>query len=120
MISGGWHGVIDPTTGEVEAAQEHVDGNLAQAVAMYPSLAGAQVEQVSVDRPELISNDGVPIIDRVAGAENMIVATGWSGHGWAIAPAVARQLAAWLRTGERPGVLEPFRYDRFFFRRRPE
>ena len=114
MISGGWHGVLNPKTGQVEPAQDQVDGNLAQAVATYPCLSGAKVEEVSVERPELISQDGVPIIDTFAGAENMVVATGWCGHGWAIAPSTARHIANWLYTGNRPERLDAFRYSRFF------
>lgn len=117
MISGGWHGAVNPSTGKVEPAQDQVDGNLAQAVATYPCLDGVSVAEVSVERPELITQDGVPIIDTFDAAENMIVATGWCGHGWAIAPSTARHLANWLYTDVRPGILEPFRYSRFFSRK---
>ena len=96
------------------AIQDQVEGNLAQAIATYPCLEGTQVEEVSVERPELISQDGVPIIETFAGAENMVVATGWCGHGWAIAPSTARHIADWLYTGQRPDELNAFRYSRFF------
>ena len=114
MISGGWRGIFNPKTNRVEPNQAQVDGNLAQAVATYPCLSGVGVAEVSVERPELISQDGVPIIDRFAGAENMVVAAGWCGHGWAMAPAVAKHLASWLYTGSRPECLDAFRYARFF------
>ena len=114
MISGGWRGRLNQVTNQVEPVAAQVEGNLAEAVSVYPSLAGAGVAEVSVERPELICIDDVPIMDRFAGAENMVVATGWSGHGWALAPAVAKHLAAWLLTGERPARLQPFGYSRFF------
>lgn len=114
MISGGWRGIVNPKTGDVEPAQDQVDGNLAEAVATYPCLEGVNVAEVSVERPELISQDGVPIIDKFDGAENMILATGWCGHGWAMAPAMSKHLANWLYTSERPEILNPFRYSRFF------
>ena len=113
MVSGGWHGVLNPTTGRVEPVAEQVAGNLAQAAAVYPSLAGVEAQEVSVERAELITHDGIPIIDRFAAAQNLLLATGWCGHGWAIAPAVARHLAGWLLTERRPDVLAPFRYERF-------
>ncbi|MEM9778139.1 MAG: FAD-binding oxidoreductase, partial [Chloroflexota bacterium] len=116
MISGGWHGVLNSSTGKVEPADDQVQGNLAQAVATYPCLDGVQVAEVSVERPELVCQDGVPIIDTFDSAENMVVATGWCGHGWAIAPSTARHIANWMYTGERPERLEPFRYSRFFSR----
>ncbi|MEM7534243.1 MAG: FAD-binding oxidoreductase [Chloroflexota bacterium] len=113
MISGGWRGAVNPETGKVEPVQAQVEGNLAEAVAVYPSLAGVDVAEVSVERPEMIAYDGIPIIDTLAGAANMVVAVGWSGHGWAIAPAVARHVATWMLTGERAVILEPFQYTRF-------
>ena len=57
--------------------------------------------------------DGIPIIDYLPGADNMLVGVGWSGHGWAIAPVVARLLAGWALSGEQPGPLAPFGYGRF-------
>ncbi|NNM32821.1 MAG: FAD-dependent oxidoreductase, partial [Gemmatimonadetes bacterium] len=59
------------------------------------------------------SVDGIPVIDRLPEASNVIVATGWSGHGWAIAPAVAQLLAEWVTSGNRPGLLGPFCLGRF-------
>ena len=43
----------------------------------------------------------------------MLVGVGWSGHGWAIAPAIARLMAQWALGGERPPLLAPFAYGRF-------
>ena len=114
MISGGWRGRLNQVTNRVEPVEAQVQGNLAEAVATYPCLAGVGIAEVSVERPELICQDGVPIIDTFAGAENMVLATGWCGHGWALAPAVAKHLAAWLLTGLRPERLRPFAYSRFF------
>ncbi len=113
MISGGWHGVANPQTGVVEPHEDQVNGNVAQAVATYPTLEGVQVHEVSVERPELVAQDGIPIIDTFSGATNMVVATGWCGHGWAISPSTARHLSTWLLTGTRPEILAPFGYGRF-------
>jgi len=42
-----------------------------------------------------------------------LFATGWCGHGWAIAPVIADALGAWALTGERPMPLAPFSLARF-------
>jgi sarcosine oxidase subunit beta len=76
-------------------------------------LANISIAEAAADRPELICVDQIPIIDRLPGAHNMIVATGWSGHGWAIAPAVCRLLAEWAFTDERSSLLAPFSFGRF-------
>jgi sarcosine oxidase subunit beta len=113
MISGGWSGRWNPETDRGETRSDQVAGNLAEAVAVYPSLAGVRVQHAAADRLESQAVDEIPIIDKLPGATNLLVATGWSGHGWAIAPAVTRLLADWALTGERPDLLRPFGYDRF-------
>jgi sarcosine oxidase subunit beta len=55
--------------------------------------------------------DGIPIMDYLN--ENVIVATGFCGHGFALGPVVGRYLAEWAATGEKPAALEPFRRNRF-------
>lgn len=113
MVSGGWRGRWDARTGRGESIAEQVEGNRLEAVAVYPALADVPVDEVTTDRAEMISIDGIPIIDTLPGAENMLVGVGWSGHGWAIAPAVGKLMAEWLVSGERPGLLAPFAYERF-------
>ena len=91
---GGWHGRWDAQAqGAVIPAQ--VAGNLAEAAAVYPALAGVRLAESDASRPESVCVDGIPIIDRLPGAANLLVGTGWSGHGFAIALAVAKLLADW-------------------------
>ena len=114
MVSGGWRGRWDKATGQGEPITEQVEGNRQEAVAVYPALADLPVDEVSTDRAEMISVDGIPIIDTLPGAVNMLVGVGWSGHGWAIAPAVGMLMAQWVLSGERPRMLTAFGYGRFF------
>ena len=114
MISGGWRGQWNPTTGQGDTQQEQIQGNVAEAVAVYPCLQGIAVAEAAADRPETLAVDGIPIIDRVPDTSNAFFATGWSGHGWAIAPAVCQLLATWVATGYMPALLQPFVYSRFF------
>jgi sarcosine oxidase subunit beta len=114
MISGGWRGQWNPRTGQGETRPDQVEGNVAEAVAVYPCLEGVAVAEAVADRPETQTLDGIPIIDLVPGTSNAFFATGWSGHGWAIAPAVCQLLAAWVYTGTAPALLRPFAYSRFF------
>lgn len=113
MISGGWRGRWDAATGHGVPIAEQVEGNRQEALAVYPSLAGLAVAEVYTDRAEMVCIDGIPIIDYLPGADNMLVGVGWSGHGWAIAPAVAMLMAEWILDGERPPLLAPFAYGRF-------
>ena len=113
MVSGGWRGRWDETTGQGEPIAEQVEGNRLEAVAVYPALTDVPVDEVYTDRAEMVSVDGIPIIDYLPGAANMLVGVGWSGHGWAISPAVAKLMAEWVLSGERPGMLGAFAYGRF-------
>ena len=113
MVSGGWRGRWDKATGRGEPVAEQVEGNRREAAAVFPALADLPVDEVYTDRAEMVSIDGIPIIDYLPGADNLLVGLGWSGHGWAIAPAVARLLAGWALSGERPRLLAQFAYGRF-------
>ena len=55
--------------------------------------------------------DGIPVIDRVAG--NVFVATGHAMLGVTLGPATGAALAGYVKTGQRPDDLAPFRIDRF-------
>ena len=112
MITGGRLGREDPT-GRRVTDPEQVEANRADAAAMFPALADAPLTVATADRAEAASVDLVPVVDRVPGTTNALFATGWSGHGWAIAPAVAELLAAWVVEGRRPDLLAPFGLGRF-------
>jgi glycine/D-amino acid oxidase-like deaminating enzyme len=57
--------------------------------------------------------DVVPVIDRVEAVPGLVVATGFSGHGFGIGPGAGRVVAS-LVAGEDPGHdLRRFRFSRF-------
>ena len=113
MISGGYPGLWDPATETGTAIERFVEANLADAVAVYDSLTGVGIEVADADHLEAVAVDDIPVIDLVPGTDNAIYATAWSGHGWAIAPAVTKMLADWGMEGKRPKHLAPFSHTRF-------
>ncbi|MFG2469293.1 NAD(P)/FAD-dependent oxidoreductase [Streptomyces canus] len=56
--------------------------------------------------------DGLPVIDRLPGRENVFAATGHGMLGVTLGPATGHRLAEYIRTGRRPEVLAPFGFDR--------
>ena len=56
--------------------------------------------------------DGLPVIDRLPGRENVFAATGHGMLGVTLGPATGHRLAEYIRTGHRPEVLAPFGFDR--------
>ncbi|MEQ3553372.1 FAD-binding oxidoreductase [Pseudonocardia nematodicida] len=113
MVSGGWRGRRNPETGQGEPTEEGVRGNLRAAAEVFPALAGAEPLEAVANAPESCSADEIPIVDLVPGLANAWVGTGWTAHGFALAPAVAESLTSWVTTGTRPDDLAPFALSRF-------
>jgi sarcosine oxidase subunit beta len=113
MISGGWRGQWNAALERGETQPDQVEGNRAEAVAVYSALAEVPVAEAAADRLETVAIDGIPIIDQLPGFDNLFFACGWSGHGWAIAPAVNQLLAEWVYSGQPSDLLKPFSYRRF-------
>ncbi|WP_020499104.1 NAD(P)/FAD-dependent oxidoreductase [Sciscionella marina] len=113
MISGGWRGRWNPETRRGEPVQQNVERNLAEARTVFPALGDAIVEQVDTRSAETCSVDALPIVDVLPTVSNVLIGAGWSGHGFAIAPAVATLIADWLTGPTQPDTLLPLRYQRF-------
>ncbi len=113
MISGGHRGHYDLESHVGTALSAAIAANVAEAVATYPALAGIEIETADAGHLESVSLDQIPVIDQAPGCESLWFATGWCGHGWAIAPVVADLLARFVVEGNRPGLLAPFALSRF-------
>ncbi len=79
---------------------------------VFPMFRQAKVEQQWAGMID-VTPDAVPVISEVDGMPGLVIATGFSGHGFGIGPAAGR-LAAEIATG-RPTIVDPtpFRYSRF-------
>jgi glycine/D-amino acid oxidase-like deaminating enzyme len=89
-----------------------VDEAYAKVQALFPALAGVPVVQRWAGVIDT-TPDAIPVISTVGPAPGLVVATGFSGHGFGIAPGAGR-LAAELATGDAPCVdPTPFRWSRF-------
>jgi sarcosine oxidase subunit beta len=106
MISGGWLGRWNKEEDRAKPLPENIAGNMNDARAVFPALAGVESIRAYADRAESVGPGLLPIIDRLPGHENIVVGAGWTGHGFALAPAVNRLLAGWLLGGERPSEFE--------------
>jgi len=113
MISGGWRGLWDESLCKGKIIQSSVDENMGEAICLYPALKNAIVALVDCNHLESMSIDNVPIIDKIPGTSNAFFATGWSGHGWAIAPSIIQLLVEWEFSGKKPVLLQPFGLERF-------
>jgi sarcosine oxidase subunit beta len=109
MLGGRWH--AEPEQGRIAARP--VDALIARqwsgAVAILPAMARLRLAQAWAG-PEAQSIDGMPFIGR-APIAGLYVATGFSGHGFQISPAVGAAVARDVAEGGEP-LLAPFRLAR--------
>lgn len=112
QLSGGWRGRFDPDTGRAEPVEANVRGNIAQLEALLPAAGELTRVSVHVASPETATVDQIPFVDAVPGAEGFYLATGWTGHGWALLPAASRDIAHLLLHGSVPPALAPFSLSR--------
>lgn len=57
--------------------------------------------------------DALPVLDRPAGHDGLVIATGFSGHGFGLGPAVGRHVASLACGDAAASILAPLRFDRF-------
>lgn len=101
------HRTLDPAPMTVQ-----LDGARQKMEDVFPVLKGVPVLQRWAGYIDA-TPDAVPVISPVKSLPGLVIATGFSGHGFGIGPA-AGQLAANLATGAAPIVdPAPFRYERF-------
>ena len=93
LIGGGWPArVPDESVNRWEVLDESVRGSLEVARAVYPPLATRRVAR-SWAGIEAFAPDDLPVLGPVPGVEGLLVAAGFSGHGFALVPVVGDVLA---------------------------
>ena len=104
LIGGGWPArVPDESVNRWEVLDDSVRGSLKVARAVYPPLASRTVAR-SWAGIEAFTPDEIPLLGRVRGLDGLLVAAGFSGHGFALVPAVG-DIVARLALG-----LDPLRH----------
>lgn len=78
----------------------------------FPILEDAKIVRTWAGWMDLCA-DKVPVISKVEEVPGLVLACGFSGHGFGIAPAVGEQLARLIVDGSTDVDLTPLRYDRF-------
>jgi glycine/D-amino acid oxidase-like deaminating enzyme len=105
--------VLDP-----EPWKAQLDRTYAALQAAFPAFRCAPIVQQWAGVIDA-TPDAIPVISSVRSHPGLIVATGFSGHGFGIGPGAGR-LVAELATGATPIVdPKPFRYERFIDGTRP-
>lgn len=105
--------ILDP-----EPRRDFAEAALQRIAGLFPAFAQARVAQVWAGLID-VTPDAVPVISPVDPLPGFFLATGFSGHGFGIAPGAGR-LVADLVLGSAPVVdPHPFRFSRFSDGSRP-
>jgi len=114
MLGGGWPGVPSADRRSYTMEQSSIEGGWATAAGLIPAVGEQRLARKWCGL-EAQSFDGIPFIGPIRGVDGLTVATGFSGHGFAIAPAVGRAVADQLAGRPAPELadLSPDRIDTF-------
>ncbi len=93
LIGGGWPGrIMDHEANRWEVLDDSVKGSLEVAGEVYPPVAGRGLARSWIGL-EAFMPDELPVIGPVPGVDGLLVAGGFSGHGFALSPVVGDVLA---------------------------
>lgn len=114
LLGGGWLGIPNADRHSYTLLPEHVAGNWQTARELLPMLSQQTVARAWCGL-EAQSFDNIPFIGPLPGWEGLTIAVGFSGHGFAISPAVGRAVAAHLAGQPTPELddLSPARIASF-------
>jgi sarcosine oxidase subunit beta len=112
VIGGGWPGKGDPRTYRTQLLPGSMAKSAETTVSLYPSLAGIPIVRAWLGI-EAFCKDEMQIVGPVASVDGLILAAGFSGHGFAIGPGIGSLIAQYLTTGQWPDMLKPFGIERF-------
>ena len=110
VIGGGHLGEITGRIGR--PLPNAVAASLATAIRLFPALAEARLAH-SWAGIEGMTADDLPVIGPSRTIDGLFHAFGFSGHGFALAPLIARSIAVSIDGGDPGLALEPFDIERF-------
>lgn len=112
LLGGGWPGTFTLDAPRGTTLEENLLGNHAAGAALIPHVESAVIDQawIGIDAH---GHDEVPVLGTVNGIDGLVVATGFSGHGFALAPAVGEAIAGLITIGTSPIDISALNLARF-------
>ncbi len=112
VIGGGWPGVVDMAVDRGWPKVGSPNGSAEQVTAVLPATRNLLLLRVW-NSLEGHAPDVIPILGPVDGVEGYLLAAGFSGHGFALAPGVATLFTELITTGQSSLSLEALNLRRF-------
>ena len=118
VIGGGWPGTVDLERRRSRPWFASIAGSMVDSSSIFPALRRAAIERVWVGI-EAQAADEVPVLGKIPGVENLTVATGFSGHGFALSPIVGQLMSELIVDGDTSVPIEQLSIERFAGRSSP-
>ena len=112
VIGGGWPGDADMDLRVGTTRMSSIAGSIEHASAILPRLRDLPLARTWIGL-EALCIDEVPVISAGPGFDNLTIAAGFSGHGFALSPIVGQLLAELLLDGAPSLSLDAFSLQRF-------
>jgi sarcosine oxidase subunit beta len=112
LIGGGWPSRIDLDHARCPNLAGSLAGSARDATAIWPLLRGVPAVRAWAGL-EGATIDEVPVIDRLIDPDGLVLACGFTGHGFALSPAVGEAVAGLVLNGESPIDIGGLRFARF-------
>ena len=97
---------------EPRPTRARVHAGLLRLREAVPALSGVRLERAWAGRIDS-TPDALPVIDADSGPAGLVLATGFSGHGFGLAPSAASAAAALVLGTDPEQDVRPFRLSRF-------
>ena len=119
VIGGGWPGTVHLDRRIALPWYGSVRGSMTDSSAIFPELLKARVERVWVGI-EAQTVDEVPILGPLPGISGLTVATGFSGHGFALSPIIGQVMSELIIDGKPSIEISQLGFARFEGMEMPE
>ena len=93
-------------------SRAHMSNIMRETIRLVPTLEAARVVRAWTGWFEMTPDD-LPIIDQVAGIDGLFVCGGFSGHGFALGPAIGRLMAGLILDGKATHPIDELGLGRF-------
>jgi sarcosine oxidase subunit beta len=114
FLGGGWLGDPVSNRSDYQLRPASIEGNWKTACELLPEVGQQQISNAWCGL-EAQSIDNIPFIGTIPGIDGLTLAVGFSGHGFALAPAIGRSIAGQIAGHPTPELdgLSPSRIANF-------
>ena len=112
VVGGGWPGILDMANDRGWPKPGSPNGSARELTAVLPAVAGLNVIRIW-NSLEACSIDSLPALGEVDGVDGLLIATGFTGHGFALSPSVGVLLSELILTGKASLPLHELNARRF-------